>query len=91
MSDDRKIRMAGTNCGYDMTKKIVMGPYHKYNENSPWFSHSCNIIGEVRIIEGILCHAVDDIEKFDEQYDPCSQRDINSRNVIRWEPYDSTQ
>lgn len=77
---------------WNMDKKIVMGPYYKYHEENDWISNSCNVIGEVRMIEGILCHAVNDIEYFDEeQYDYSRQKDVNSRKVIRWESIDSTQ
>ena len=81
MSD---ICKAGTTCGYDMTKKIVMGPYYKYEENSPWFSHHGEV-GEVKMIDGHLCHAVSDLELFEEEYD-ITIRDVrNSRRVIRWD------
>lgn len=68
----------------DMTKKIIMGPYFKYEENSFWFSYQ-GAVGEVRVIEGKLCHAVQDIEIFDEQYDVYSNKNITSRKVIKWE------
>ncbi len=74
-------------CGYDMTKRIVMGPYFKYEENSIWFSNSCNEQGEVRVIEGILCHAVNDIEILDNpEYDMAYRTETTSRRVVRWQP-----
>ena len=85
MRDMNKAECTTADGGYDMTKKIVMGPYYKYNEDSPWFSYSSGV-GEVRVIEGVLCHAVNDIEYYDEEeYDVCSQRKIDSRKVTRWE------
>ena len=75
----------------DMTKKIVMGPYYKYHEEDNWFSERGNV-GEVRVIEDVLCYAVLDIEYYDEQrYDLAKQEYKDSQKVIRWEPYDCTQ
>ncbi len=87
---DYDVKAVSSDGGYDMTKKIVMGPYYKYDENSDWFSLSAGL-GEVRVIEGMLCHAVQDIEELEEQYDVYSNQNITSRNVYRWVKYDSTQ
>ena len=87
---DREAKMAGC-ADLDMTKKIVMGSYYKYEEEDDWFSHHAGT-GEVRVIEGILCYAVPDIEYFEQdEYDACTQTERSSRRVIRWVRYDSTQ
>ena len=76
---------------YDGIKRIVMGEYYKYEEDSDWFSHA-GTVGEVRVIEGILCHAVTDIEYYDEPvFNPCNNTEVDSKKVIRWEPYDCTK
>jgi hypothetical protein len=72
---------------YDMEKKIVMGPYYKYSEETEWYSHRVDPVGIVRVIENKLCHAVNDIEYFEQdQYDVCTQTERSSRKVTRWEP-----
>lgn len=76
----------------DMTKKIVMGPYYKYDEQDEWFSDT-GYIGEVRVIEDILCYAVQDIEYFDEErYDIFTHTNQSYKKVMKWVPYfDSTE
>ena len=89
---DRVMMKADSYVNCEMTKKIVMGPYFKYDEEDDWMSRENVIEGTVRIIEDALCYAVyTRLELDNSEYDPCSIKERTYKDVIVWEFYDSAE
>jgi len=76
-----------------MIKMITMGPYFKYEEEEDWMTPApgqgeVNEEGVVRVIEGVLCHAVVDVVYLDEdEYIFSRNETVSSKRVLRWVPY----